>query len=205
MTARGSRGRVVAVLGPDGSGKSTFSDALVQGPLADKNVLRLHHRPGVVASRSSPQSSVTEPHAGTSYPVLVSLAKLLFLFMDFRVGWWTRIKPFVSGGGWVVWERPWWDIFVDPTRYRLRGCKTAARLLGAALPDPDLVIVLEAPASVLLARKQEVSEAELIRQTEELHKAFSRRIRAVFLDAREPISVLLQQAQRELDLLAEPR
>ncbi|MDP9233756.1 MAG: hypothetical protein M3P01_04295 [Actinomycetota bacterium] len=200
MTAAGA-GRVIAVLGPDGSGKSTFSDALVAGPLGGQTIMRLHHRPGVFASRTPSGVPVTEPHAGTPYARSLSLAKLLFLFMDFRIGWWTQIKPFVRRGGWVVWERPWWDISIDPARYRLQGNSRAVRVLGAALPDPDLVIVLEAPVDVLLARKREVSEAELTRQTEELRHVVPSRVRTAFLDSTQPIAVLLEQATGALDAL----
>jgi thymidylate kinase len=123
--------------------------------------------------------------------------------MDFRIGWWTRIKPFVRRGGWVVWERPWWDISIDPARYRLQGTRGAARVLGAALPAPDLVIVLEAPVEVLLARKREVSEAELTRQTEELRHVVPSHVRTTFLDSTEPIAVLLERTTGALDALVD--
>ena len=103
----------------------------------------------------------------------------------------------------MVWERPWWDISIDPARYRLQGTRGAARVLGAALPNPDLVIVLEAPVDVLLARKREVSEAELTRQTEELRHVVPSRVRTTFLDSTEPIPVLLEQATSALDALVD--
>jgi thymidylate kinase len=131
----------------------------------------------------------------------LAAVKLAFLFLDFRLGWWTRIRPFVKRGGWVVWERPWWDISIDPTRYRLQGLSGAARVFGGALPVPDLVIVLEAPVDVLLARKREVSEAELERQTEELRHVVPAKVRTVFFDSRESIPTLLQQATEELNHL----
>jgi thymidylate kinase len=203
VTTHRERGRVVAVLGPDGSGKSTFADALVEGPLRGRTTLRIHHRPGVVVSRTPSGAPNTEPHAGTPYPTYLALAKLLFLWLDFQIGWWTRIRPFVRKGGWVVWERPWWDIAVDPARYRLQGCTAAARLLGAALPRPDLVIVLEAPVDVLLARKREVSEAELVRQTQELRRVIPSRVRTMFLDSRQSLAALVELAKDELHELVE--
>jgi thymidylate kinase len=201
MTTSSRSGRVIAILGPDGSGKSTFADALVAGPLADEDVRRLHHRPGAFIAKSPSETPVTEPHAGDPYPGALALAKLGFLFADFEIGWWTKIKPFVRGGGWVVWERPWWDISIDPTRYRLQGCERVARMLGAALPAPDLVIILEAPVNVLLARKREVSEAELQRQTNDLRHVVPAKVRTVYLDSREPIPVLVEQATVELAML----
>jgi thymidylate kinase len=189
------------VLGPDGSGKSTFADALVAGPLAGETILRLHHRPGAFVGKGPSETPVTDPHGGTPYPTVLALAKLGFLFADFQIGWWTRIKPFVRQGGWVVWERPWWDISIDPTRYRLQGSERAARALGAALPAPDLVIVLEAPVDILLARKREVPEAELERQTSELRHVVPAKVRTLFLDSRQSIPTLMGQAAEELESL----
>lgn len=145
---------------------------------------------------------MTEPHAGRAYSRPLSLAKLCFLFLDFLIGWWTKIKPFVRRGGWVVWERPWWDVIIDPTRYRLQGSEGAARTLAKALPNPDLVIVLEAPVHVLLARKQEVSQEELVRQTQELRQVVPKDVRTLFLDSQKPISMLVELAQVELGKLA---
>jgi thymidylate kinase len=205
MGAPIASGGVIAVLGPDGSGKSTFADALVEQALEGERVVRLHHRPGRFVSRTPTGAPVTDPHGEAPYPRSLSIAKLLFLFADFVVGWWTRVRPFVRGGGWVVWERPWWDIAIDPARYRLQGCSTLARFLGRILPAPDLVIVLEAPVEVLLARKREVSEIELARQTGELRHVIPQRVRTLFLDSRASVETLVDQARSELHSLASPR
>jgi thymidylate kinase len=205
MPSRIASGGVIAVLGPDGSGKSTFADALVEDALEGERVLRLHHRPGQFVSRTASGAPVTDPHGDAPYPAWVSIAKLLFLFADFMVGWWTKIRPFARGGGWVVWERPWWDIAIDPARYRLQGCSGLARALGRVLPAPDLVIVLEAPVEVLLARKREVSEAELARQTRELRQVVPRRVRTLFLDSRAAVRTLVDQARPELRSLSSHR
>lgn len=205
MTLGRPSGGIIAVLGPDGSGKSTFSDAFVEGPLRGRPVLRMHHRPGTLASKTYHGVPVTEPHAARPYPRWLSLAKLFFLFLDFWVGWWTKVRPFVRRGGWVVWERPWWDLAIDPARYRLRGCAGPARWLGAALPAPALVIILEAPVDVLLSRKREVSAKELTRQSEELRHVIPRSVPTLILDSREPLEVLLQEAGSKLEALARRR
>jgi thymidylate kinase len=198
--SRGS-GRVIAVLGPDGSGKSTFCESLVEGHLSRSRILRLHHRPGVFFSSSPQGAPLTQPHGGKPYSRIMSCLKLALLFLDFSVGWWLRIAPFLRKGGWVLWERPWWDIVIDPMRYRLQGCTGGARLLGAILPQPDLTVVLEAPPEVLLERKREVTRDELIRQTKELRHIVPKGGRVVFLDSTQPIATLVQRAEREFSQL----
>ncbi len=61
-------------------------------------------------------------------------------------------------------ERGWLDITVDPARYRLALPGNLARRLGAVLPREDLILVLDAPASVIHARKPELEPQEITRQ-----------------------------------------
>ena len=158
------RGGVLTVVGPDGTGKSTLCDALIAGVLADGPVLRVHHRFGVLPTRGGDTSDVSEPHGEQPYGTVVSTLKVLALFVDYWLGWILRVRPFVRDGGWVVLERGWWDLVVDPRRYRLRPGGRLVRALGRLLPAADLILVLEAPAATLLARKAELPEAELVKQ-----------------------------------------
>jgi hypothetical protein len=66
--------------------------------------------------------------------------------------------------GLVVVERGWWDILVDPKRYRLTPTVRLVRLLGRLLPAPDLVLLLDAPAAEIHRRKRELSEREIAAQ-----------------------------------------
>lgn len=65
----------------------------------------------------------------------------------------------------VVQERGWFDQLVDPRRYRMSTrLVPIVRLLGAALPRPDSVIVMMGDASLISARKSELSVEETRRQ-----------------------------------------
>jgi thymidylate kinase len=55
---------------------------------------------------------------------------------------------------------------VDPLRYRYGGALRVARWIGSIVPRPDLVILLDAPADLVHARKQEVPVQEIERQRE---------------------------------------
>jgi thymidylate kinase len=48
------------------------------------------------------------------------------------------------------------DGLVDPVRYRYTGPRWLLKLIWRLTPKPDLIILLDAPAEVLQARKQEV-------------------------------------------------
>ena len=64
----------------------------------------------------------------------------------------------------MIIERGWWDVLVDPRRYRMRVPEWLVGALGRLLPRPDLTFVLETPAVVSLARKQEIPAPEFERQ-----------------------------------------
>jgi hypothetical protein len=147
---------------------------------------------------SAQEGPVTEPHADPPYPVILSLAKTGYLFLDFLLGWAFRVRPWVRRGGWVVLERGWWDIAVDPRRYRLRAPARTAWLLGRFLPAPDLTVVLEAPDTVLLSRKRELPAEELGRQRDAWRNGLPGGARPVYLDASLPALELAERVGREL-------
>jgi thymidylate kinase len=75
-----------------------------------------------------------------------------------------RLRPVTFRGGLVLIDRYYYDFFVDQRRYRLSVPPFVVRLGHFFLKKPDLVVLLDAPAEVLQARKQEVPLAETERQ-----------------------------------------
>ena len=157
-------GAVIIIAGPDGAGKSTLAERLEQDTAGSRRVIRLHHRPRFLPSRRASRQRTDEPHGVDPYPLAISIIKLIYLAVDYWAGWATRVVPARRRGDLVVLERGWWDITVDPTRYRLAGVGPLARALGRLMPSPDLLAVLDADPSVYFARKAELPLAELERQ-----------------------------------------
>ncbi len=58
--------------------------------------------------------------------------------------------------------------------------------VGPLYPQPDLVVVLKAPAEVLLSRKQELSREEILRQSEVLTQLRFLASRTLEVDASLP-------------------
>ena len=185
-------GRTVLLCGPDGTGKSTLAAGLVRSLAATRPVKHVHHRAPVLPKRTV--ETVTRPHARPPYARWLSLLKLGYLFVDVALGWRFQIRPFIRSGGWLVMERGWWDLAVDPRRYRLDVPTSLIRQLGRLVPRPDLVLVLDAPVAAVLARKSELDGYELTRQMDLWRTVLPKRLKVVFLDATRSIDVILVDA-----------
>lgn len=198
----GHPGRVISVVGPDGSGKTTLIDALLGGVLADMSVLNIRF-PSILPRRSWNQGPVTEPHGKVPYSRWISLGKASYLFIDYLLGWIARVRPFAGRGGWVVIQRGWWDMAVDPRRYRLSSSRRLLWLMGRVLPSPDLLLVLEAPPEVVFARKEELELQELERQMRSWREDLPAGQKRVYLDATLPPDEVARTASRAVARLLE--
>jgi hypothetical protein len=175
---------------------------LIAGPLADQDVRRIHHRFGLLPVRGGHTADPSQPHAQAPYPQGISQAKVLLLFGDSLAGWVVQAWPFTRRGGCLIIERGWWDLAVDPARYRLRPHPRLVRALGRLLPRSDLLIVLEGAPELLVSRKAECSEAEVARQMRAWRDVVPKRQRRVYLDVSPPVDDVVSGATVELTRLA---
>lgn len=203
-------GLVVVVAGPDGSGKSTLAGTLPEACAAMfRRGARIHWRPGLLprpgAVIGREAGDPSRPHARRPYGSVVSLALVGYYWLDFLVGGWLKVMPMRMRTGMVVMERGWWDLAVDPGRYRLTVSPRLVRWLGTMLPRPDLTLVLESPPGLLGERKAELTQTELARQTEAWRHALPGRLRRRHLDASRPAAGVARDAREEVLRLLEAR
>ena len=149
--------RTVAFLGQDGSGKSTVISKLVamHRDLGYEEVVVYHFRPQFLRGQHS-NSIVNNPHAQPARGALFSVVKLLFFMLDYNISnFLLKIKK-GSGEKLIIFDRYYYDILVDPTRYRFKAPYYLARLVSRMVPKPDILFLLDVPAEVALSRKAEL-------------------------------------------------
>jgi hypothetical protein len=157
-------GLCVAVLGPDGAGKSALIEHLrVDLASAFRRSEVFHLQPDILGQKRD-DGPVTAPHAKPPHPLWLSLLKIPYYVLDYGLGYALRIRPRLVKSTLVLFDRYYDDILVDSRRYRYGGPPRLLHWLQRAIPRPDLFLILDAPEEQLLQRKQELPRAELRRQ-----------------------------------------
>lgn len=159
-------GKFVAVLGPDGSGKTTLIAELTEVVNRSGGCAAIFHWRPQFRRNGGPAIVVAEPHGKPMRSVVASLLKLPYLWWKFSAGYLTQVRPLLRSGKTVIFDRYFHDLLVDPTRYRYNAPEFLARWVAGCIPQPDLWIVLDAPLEILRQRKQEVTLHETARQRE---------------------------------------
>lgn len=150
----------VALLGVDGSGKTSVLNRLVQVlPSAYTGLFVMHRRPQIVfRSAAAQQPGPIQHYAKLPHHPILSVFKLGAIGCDWLLGYWFRIRWRQTRGMLVVADRhALLDLLADPHRYRYAGPKWLIRLCVRLLPMPDVIIFLDAPVAVLQARKTELT------------------------------------------------
>ncbi len=161
--ARPTSGLHVVFLGPDGVGKSTVIEA-VKASLSPA-FLRYSYQtfaPSLIPSPLQPKKDT--PHQLPPRGKAASWMKAAWWSVCYTAGYYASIRPTVARAGLVINHRYLPDAIVDPKRYRYSGPQWILKALWKVAPKPDLLIVLDAPADVIQARKKEVAPAETARQ-----------------------------------------
>jgi len=117
-----------------------------------------------------------------------------------NLAYWIRTEPLLRQGALILVDRYYYNYFLDPVSVRYYGPQWLLERARRLFPRPDLVVVLKAPANTLLARKQELSVDEILRQNEILEGLRFEARQVMTLDAGRPPEEL---ADLILDKLAE--
>jgi thymidylate kinase len=193
------RGIMIAVLGPDGSGKSSVIAALAAACApAFAQTVCLHLRPGLLPSADPGTVPVEDPHGKEPYGWLRSALKLAYYVVDYAVGYHWRIRPVLRQAGLVIFDRYYHDLLVDPKRYRYAGPPWLARWAARVIPGPDLFVLLDAPPDVLQRRKREVPFAETRRQCDAYRALIERCPKGRIVDATQPLETVVSEVQHAL-------
>ena len=163
------RAPMIALFGPDGSGKTTVAELSVKRwEEIGIQSIRMHWRPGVLPYRKfryhENLNKFTNPHANKIRGGIKGLLIFFYIAIDFIVGYYFLVRPHIRHGVVVIYERYYYDIIIDQKRYGLRVPLSLRKFVTSFLPFPDIIIQLDAPSDILQARKGEIESTEIERQ-----------------------------------------
>ncbi|MBB4370463.1 thymidylate kinase [Bradyrhizobium sp. cir1] len=168
----------VIFLGPDGAGKSSVINQ-TRKELADafSSTRCLMFPPALYRQwRGREEGPPVLPHDLPPRSVFASVNRALGYWLTYYVAvYWISIRPALARSALVIHDRHLVDALVDSKRYRYAGPAWLLRWIWLVLPKPDLVILFDAPADVLQARKHELS----LEQTAELMDGYRKLIRTL--------------------------
>ncbi len=174
---------MIAILGVDGAGKSAVINSIK--PVFDwathNTTFVLHLRPGLLpplarlkGKAKAPEGPVFDPHGSAPSGFWGSLLRLIWLILDYILGYWLLIRPKIAKQpAVVIFDRYAYDMALDPRRFRIGLPGWVAALFAWLAPRPDIIICLHADPEVIAARKKELPVEETKRQLEAL-RAFAK-------------------------------
>lgn len=137
---------------------------------------------------------------------MVSVVKLVYWLLDCWAGYLFFVWPRLRKAQLVIFDRYLPDLIVDPMRYRLpASAEKIAAALARLAPQPDLNILLDAPAEAVQSRKREVPRAETHRQCLAYRMMFESLPGAVVVNAKRPVNQVAQSVAATISRLRPSR
>jgi thymidylate kinase len=176
-----SRGLTVALLGPDGAGKSTLTTSLSRSwPIPARTIYM-----GVF--RTSDRERIWR-----KVPGLVLASKLARLRTRTTLAAFHRQR-----GRLVLFDRYTYDALLRPGRRSFRA-QVSYSLLAKVCPPPDVVVVLDAPGEVMFTRKGEHT-VEILEERRQRYLDMAERLpQSVVVDATQPPDVVARTVTQRL-------
>lgn len=181
--------KTFAVIAPDGTGKTTFLDALLDELnfyyVNDENDSRFHvyhFRPEILpnlgqvgekAGVMKQDTDFTNPHRSKPANPLSSLLRITYYTLDYMIGWQKCVRNDVHYDRYTIFDRYSYDFIVDPRRTKLNLPEGVRKFFVKLTPQPKIVFCLDASPDVIYKRKQELSLEEITRQISEYRKLAS--------------------------------
>ena len=194
----------IAFLSPDGGGKTTLikglNDFFTKMNIFD-GVKNYYMRPKLFKNlghynRINPSEEENEnpnPHGKKVNGKLKSFIRFMFYNIDYFIGTLIKVWPNKLAKKLVIYDRYYYDYYVDLKRYQYSFSDKIPRLFQWMIPQPEIVFVLDAPGEVLYNRKQELTLKELKRQRKLFLEIPDYVSHARIIDVNRPIEKILDE------------
>jgi len=202
--------KVFSVMAPDGGGKTTFLDALIEriefcfvNDKEDERCHVYHFRPnylpnlgelGEKTGIKEQDKDFTNPHRAKPAGFLSSLIRISYYWLDYVIGFNLLVRKDVQYDKFSIFDRYSYDLLVDPLRTRLNLPLWVRKIFVKCMPHPKVVFYLNASPDVIYKRKQELTLEEITRQNIEYKKVASSHKRFISLDSNRPVNESVDEA-----------
>lgn len=206
--------RTFAVLAPDGTGKTTFLDTLIDNlnyyyvsDPSDNKFNLYHFRPtifpnlgevGEKAGVMEQDKDFTNPHRSKPANPVSSFFRMSYYTLDYIIGWQKCVRRDVRMDRYSIFDRYSYDMLVDPQRSRLNLPRPLRKFFVWLTPRPGIVFILTARANTIYERKQELSKEEIERQLIEYDQLSKTNDRFKLIDAEKTPDEMAEEAMEIL-------
>lgn len=186
-------GLFIVFEGADGVGKSTVLDRIMPalselGSLAPPLVFHWKPVRRSIRMGAGGEPCPQDPRSKGLRQPLIGLVFLVYHWLGFWGGYLRHVLPQRARNRVVVADRYAYDVWLDPTRFRLQLPEWTLKCFCATVPRPDVVVALVADVARIRERKQEISKEEIERYQARLNALRHPALRIVEANA-EPVSV----------------
>ena len=191
-------GLMIVLLGTDGSGKTTIINELPQYFIKkniDMEISYYHWRPGYFIKKKTniEGSRVENPHAKPAYGKIKSYIKFMIINLDYLLGYLFKVKKEINDGKLVIFDRYYYDYYLDKLRYRLSLEDKVIKLFQFMIPKPDITFLLIGTPETLYERKKEVSMDEIRRQINCMKKNKTNIPKSIYIDVDKDIDKVIDE------------
>lgn len=201
--------KLIALEAPDGTGKSTFIDALTvmlaEMFVCDIEKMHVYHfRPsilpnlGAVGEKAGVMKQDTDfenPHRNKPANPISSLMRMGYYWLDYVIGGAICVRKDVQFDKITIFDRYIYDFIIDPLRSRINLPSFLRIIFAKLVQQPQIVFVLNAPAEVIYSRKQELALDEIERQLVEFEKLKSLGNNFVTINANQTPDEMIRDAK----------
>lgn len=187
-------GYVIAILGTDGSGKSTIINQIA--PILNdgfhNGIVYNHLRPnaipdlGVLMGKKEKidiPMVVSDPHAGKSSRLAGSLIRWGYYLIDYTIGYLKIVFPVIHTKSKIfIFDRYYYDYYIDQKRSKTNLPNWIIKLGELFIPKPDIILCLGGNPQMIYQRKPETSLEEVTRQTNALRDFCNHHKNAIWID-----------------------
>jgi thymidylate kinase len=185
----------IALIGCDGSGKSAVIAGVAERLTSNGYLVETGHwRPRIFSGGTNGirLAIADDPHGQVPRGFATSILKLGWLWFNWWLGWFQGLNK-SSSKGVVLYDRYHADILVDPLRYRYSAPIWIARIASRLMPQPDIILFLDADPGVLISRKQEVTREALKSSREKYLALCASHPRFRIIDASQPLEHVIDE------------